>query len=367
MKRYTPRIIIKYLLKEFSLSLLIFFSIFFSLITLSTYLEEIIFFREKALSGNFFIQTFMLSLNKLPSILINMSPFIFLFSGIFFFAKLIKNKEIAPLSISGFSNNYITFVPAVFSFFIGCFIILIVTPFSSQLLKQYEIKKQKFSSNENLIIFNNTGLWMKEKKENFKYIIKSDNIIDQNFNELKNIIIYKFDENNNFIERIDSKKAFIKNNYWDIKKAFVTNNKLEKKNKSYKFYTNISLKKLKQFFINSSTFSIWNINTELKNIRERGYYGQELVITLNKYLSLPFMLFSMIVISTFFTLRLGYNFNNLVYAFFGVLIGILIYFLSDLSIAIGKSGTVPLILSIWIPVIFIVMLSMFILLEEKDE
>ena len=45
-KRYTPKTLINYLIKEFSLSLFIFFSIFLSLIILSSYIEEIIFFRE---------------------------------------------------------------------------------------------------------------------------------------------------------------------------------------------------------------------------------------------------------------------------------------------------------------------------------
>lgn len=366
MKRYTPKIIIKYLLKEFIFSLLIFFLIFISLIALSTYLEEIIFFREKTLTGNFFLQTFLLSLNKLPSILINMMPFIFLFSGIFFFVKLMKNKEITPLSISGFSNNYITIIPAIFSFFFGCFIILAITPISSQLLKNYEIKKQKFSSNENLIIFNNTGLWMKEKRNNYNFIIKSDNTVNQNFNELKNIIIYKFDNNNNFIERIDGEKTLIKNNFWEIKNANIITNTSSENMQDYKFYTKISLKKLKQYFINSSTFSIWNINKELQIIRERGYFGQELIIKLNKYLALPFVLFSMIVISTLFTLKTGYSFNNIAYAFFGILIGIILYFLTDLSIAIGKSGRIPLVFSIWIPVVLIMTLSVFILSIEDE-
>ena len=50
-------------------------------------------------------------------------------------------------------------------------------------------------------------------------------------------------------------------------------------------------------------------------MRERGYYGQELVIKLNKYLSLPLLLFSMIILSTVFTIKTNYTFNNFLYAF----------------------------------------------------
>ena len=70
--------------------------------------------------------------------------------------------------------------------------------------------------------------------------------------------------------------------------------------------------KLKSFFNNSDIFSIWNIFYELQQIRQRGYYGQELVIKLNKYLSLPLLLFSMIILSTVFTIKTNYTFNNFI-------------------------------------------------------
>ena len=54
MKRYTPNLLIKYLIKEFSFSLLIFTIMFSSLIILITYIDEILFFKDKDISDNFF-------------------------------------------------------------------------------------------------------------------------------------------------------------------------------------------------------------------------------------------------------------------------------------------------------------------------
>lgn len=345
---------------------MIFFLIFLSLVILSTFVEEIIFFREKNLSDSFFIKTFILSLIKTPTLIINISPFIFLFSAIFFFVKLMRSNEITPLSLSGFSKNFVTLVPAIFSFISGLLIILILTPISSELSKYYETVKQKYTNNDNLIIMSNTGLWVKEKNNDSIYIIRADRILDQSFNKLSNTTIYKFDKNYNLVERIDANKVIIKKKNWEIYEAkkITLNQRLliEKTN----FNTTINLSNLKNFFSNANIFSIWNINNELDKIRNRGYFGQDLIITLNKYLSLPFLLFSMIILATFFTLKIGFKFNNFIYAFFGVLAGIIVYFLSDLSIALGKSGKIPLILSVWVPVIMILLLSFFNLLKQDD-
>ena len=63
MKRYTPKILIKYLIKEFAFSLLIFTLIFSSLIILTTFVEELIFFKEKQINNNFFFKDFYFNIN----------------------------------------------------------------------------------------------------------------------------------------------------------------------------------------------------------------------------------------------------------------------------------------------------------------
>jgi len=366
-KRFTPKILINYLIKEFSISLFIFFSIFLSLIILSSFIEEIFFFREKQISENLFIKTFVLSLIKTPTLIINISPFIFLFSGIFFYVKLLRSNEITPLSLSGFSKNFVTLVPTVYSFLLGVFIILFLTPVSASLSRYYETIKQDYSGNDNLLIMSNTGLWVKEKKNNETIIIRADKIIDQDFENLKNITIYKFNNNDELIKRIDSKKAKVQKSNWVLDNAKVLDqDNTNKEEKKLNFDTNLSLNELQNFFSNSDTLSIWNINNEIKIIKERGYYGQELIITFNKYLSLPFLLASMIILATFFTIKNGYQFNNFIYAFFGVMTGIFVYFLSDLSIAIGKSGKIPLIMSVWIPVLLVMILSVYSVVKEND-
>ena len=366
-KKYTPKKIINYLVVEFSISLFIFFSIFLSLIYLSTFIEELIFFREKQLEGNLYFKVLLLSLIKLPTIVITMSPFVFLFSGIFFFVKLLRNNEVAPISLSGLSNNFIVLVPSVYSFIIGIMLIFILTPISSQFSRYYENFKQKYSDNKNLIIISETGIWLKEQRDLHSYIIRTDDNKNKKYKILKNISIYKFNMNNEFIERIEGSEVNINKNIWLIKNVKKLDLNGESQNLStYIFETKINLDELIKFYENSNTFSVWDIPKEIKKIRERGYIGQELFIKLNKFLSLPFFLFSMIFLSKFFTLDITYRFNNFIYAFIGIICGIAVYYLTDLSIAMGKSGKIPLILAVWMPIILFFTFSIYSLIRTGD-
>lgn len=365
-KRYTPKILIKYLIEQFLFSLFIFFCIFFSLIFLSNFIGEIFFLKEKNVIDNLVFKTIILSLIKSPSILINFSPFIFLFSGIFYFVKLLRNNEITPLSLSGFSNNFITLVPSCFSFFLGVILILVITPFSSNLTKYYEISKQKYISNDNLIIMSETGLWVKGIVNDKTLIIRADRIENENFNNLKNITIFEFRNDGELIKRLDAESAKIFKDYWKIVNAKKLENSETNYIKSMKYITEINIENLKNYFINPNTFSFWNINKELQELKERGYYGQELIITFHKFLSLPLQLFAMIIVATIFTIKIKIRYNNFMYIFLGIFTGICIYFLTDLSIAFGKSGRLPLIFSIWVPVITVMLISIYSLIREND-
>lgn len=362
-----PKILTIYIIKEFILCLLIFMAIFLSLLILINFVEEIIFFREKKIIENLYLKTIFLTFVKTPSIMIELMPFVILFSSILFFVKFIRKKEILPINLSGFSNNFIILVPAIFSFFFGIIIITVFTPITSELTKYYEKSKQFFYQNENLVVISNTGLWLKEKNLSVKRIIRADKIVDKNFSQLQNISIYFFSSDNFSEKRIDAKKALILKKEWNLESVNIFYEDRVEKIPKLKILSDINIDEIKNFFINSNTFSIWSIPTELKKLRERGYYGHELLVLLNKYLALPFMLFLMVLISTFFTINSKEIHNNFFYIFFGILAGIAIYFLNDLSIALGKTGKVPLIASVWIPVLVILITCVNTLFLRKND
>ena len=98
------------------------------------------------------------------------------------------------------------------------------------------------------------------------------------------------------------------------------------------------------------------------------YYGQELIIKLNKDLVLPLFLLSMIYISLLIVFKKPKFLANRFYilVFLGIFTGILVYYLNEFSISLGKSNKVPLILSIWLPIIMLTS-STFVFVFDKNE
>lgn len=369
MKLLMPYKLINYLSIEFLKSLTIVFVMFFSLALLINFVEEITFLKDKKIE-NLIWTVFFLTFYKTPNTLIELSIFIFLFSGVLFFIKIKKNNEMHTILLSGISKLLPVLSPAIISFIIGILIITFLSPISSSAMKLYEINKRMHSSNENLISINNNGLWFMETLPEGYNIIRADKILNNDFSKLTNVTIYLLNKEFNFMERLDAKKATVNNKNWLLESTMLLdsdNNRHKINSKDIIFVSSIIIDDLKNYFSNASTVSFWDITNNVKTLNLRGYSADEIRIKLHKFLSLPIYLFGMILLSTLITLGLKSDYNTLMYLFFGLIVGFILYFLNDLSIAIGLSNKLPLILSVWIPVLIVVFLSIINLVKIYEK
>jgi len=374
MKILYPSMLAKYLSKEFMSSLFVVFLVFFSLVLMINLIGELIYLKDIKLE-NFISLAVILTFAKTTTTIIELSIFIFLFSGILFFVKIRKNNEINTILLSGVSKILPIAVPAIISFIFGMFIIFFLTPFSSATLNFYEKEKRTYSSNDNLIMMNDMGLWFMESKADGFNIIRADKIADNNFSKLKNVTIYNLDQKFNFIKRYDSDEVLINQKKWLLPKAQITQDaeslsSEDKKNETIvqnlSFSSSIDINKLKNYFTDVNTVSFWKILNTIKTLNTRGYSAEELRVKFHKYLSLPFYLFGMILVSTTFTMGPNKQYNTFMYLFFGTILGVTVYFLNDLSISLGLSNKLPLAASVWSPVFLIIFLSAINLIRINE-
>ena len=369
-KIFNPSKIIRYLLKEFIFSFLLVLLVFTSLIMLINFVEEISFFKEKKIDNFIFLVTY-LSVIKMPNTVIDLIIFIFLFSGIVFFTKIKKNNEINTILLSGISKSLPILTPAIFSFFLGIVIIMLLSPASSSLMKLYEIKKKEYSQDNNLIVVNDSGFWFVENLNDGFNIIRADKISDNSFSILKNITIYNLNKDFSFLKRIDSREALIKNKNWNLDEVYIFNNNNKDLNHiklpNIYYSSTINIEEMKNYFNNSATVSFWDIINYVKTLNDRGYAADELKVKFHRYLSLPLYIFGIIILSTIFTLSLKNDYNTLMQLFFGIILGFFVYFLNDLSIAVGLANKLPLTISVWAPVMILIFISFFNLLLLNDK
>lgn len=349
----------RYIINEYIKSLFVVIAVMLSIILLINLLDEFNFFKSKKdLKFIFFI---IFTVLKVPNVLVNLFPFIILFGGIVFYLKIYNHNEVISLRVMGYSNIQIILIPALTSFIIGYIIVFLIVPFSSSMLKYYEDLRSEYNETKNLVFVNETGIWVLDKNDKEKNIIRIEKI-NKDFSSVNQITIYNYDISNNFIKRIDADEGFIKDKNWQLNKVRIIsgNKKNNKENylNNYNYNSNININELKNIYKNTETTSLLDINKEMQTLEDKGYSTIDLRIRYQKLISFPIYLLAMSILSGLMIINLGKTSNYLKYGSYGVIISIIIYFLNDLSITIAKSGIISVDFSVWIPIFLIILINL---------
>jgi len=233
-----------------------------------------------------------------------------------------------------------------------------INPITSALVTKYETIKGAYEKDHDyLAAITNNGIWIKEKNNGKNNIIRS---LYLEKNELIEVTIYEFNEDNNFIRRIEASSANISSIKWSLKNVKIINSDGEILSENIENITYIStydVKKLKSLYTNLDTISFWNLGKEIELLEERGYSTREIEAKLHRSFSFPFFLLSMLLLSSFFTLGANYSENNWKYVFLTIILSILIFFFNDFSAALGKTEKLPINVAVWMPITIVFIFS----------
>jgi len=274
-------VINKYLSIEFLKITIVITLIFFSLGFIFNLIEEINFFKDYNVGIN--VPIFMSTL-FVPNFIYNIFPFIILISGIWFFLKIKKNDEIIAMKAAGMSNFSVISVPSILSFVLGIFFVTSITPITSELVKKYEsIKNNYEKKQESLASVTVNGIWIKEKN----FIIQA---LSLSANTLNEVTIYVFDEEYNFINKMESDEVNISTTNWLMKNATITNQegkKISENSENIYFKSFYDFEKIKSLYSNLDTVSFWNIKQEIKLLEDRGYSTNEMRAKMHRSFAFP--------------------------------------------------------------------------------
>jgi lipopolysaccharide export system permease protein len=325
--------------------------VFFSIGIIMNLFEEINFFKD--IDIGIFIPVLM-SLFKVPSLMYKMFPFIILLSGMWFFLKIKKNDEITAMRISGLSNATIISVPGFVCILLGIFFITSINPVTSILVKKYETIKGNYEKDQDyLAAITKNGIWIREKNDLKNNIIRSSHLKNSN---LMNVTIYEFDQDYDFVRRIEAKSADISNLNWSLKDIVIMDESgqiISKNISKLPYNSTYNLEKIKSLYSNLDTISFWNIGDEIKLLEERGYSTNQMETKLHSSLAFPFFLLAMLLLSGVFTMGIDIKENNYTYIFITIITCVLVYFFNDFSAALGKTEKLTIELAVWMPIIII--------------
>tara|TARA_B100000963_G_scaffold360919_1_gene393873 strand:- start:4521 stop:5609 length:1089 start_codon:yes stop_codon:yes gene_type:complete len=359
-------ILIKYILRSYLSDLLKIILFFYCFGVILNLFEEIEFFKDQDAS---ILTPLFLTILFIPGMILKLLPFIIFLSSLKFLMEFRNNKDLLSIKIFGFSNMKIFFILAITSFVLGWVILIFVSPVTSSMSKYYEKTKSYYSKDiDHLVSFNKNGLWIKENLEQGQRIISAENDKPK---WLKSITIFNFDNKFNLKEKIFAESAYIENKNWILNNVTfleIKGNKTQElKIDQSKINSIYTYDKIISLYKNFDTMSFTELIMNYDSLVSRGYNTKFLNQSLHSMLSMPFFLFIMTALAAILMMNTLKRTKNVKIIIFGLMICVLIYYLKDLSVALGQTNRISLTLAAWVPIIVTSIFSIIGLIQINEK
>ncbi len=357
----------KYIAKKF---IIYFIATFFSLAGISLLVDVIEMLRRSYdMEVNFFT-IFIISLTKIPFLLSQILPFCIIFSTVMTLWSMNRSSELIIYRAIGISAKSFIFPLIILAFIIGIISTTIFNPLVSSMYNKHNhlLDKNGFSSDSTSFL-SYDGLWLREQIGDSTSTINTQSLILKN-NKLhtKQLSIINVKDDYILNYRLEANSAIIEDNQIIIPKATIFKpDSIPEVVNNYKVKTNISVNQLQENVSNPETISFWSIPHVIEFFKKTGFATDNYQIYYYSLLASPFLLVSFVLVSAPFMLitssRKGGMFIRI---FLSISCGFLLFFLSKIITTLGVNSSLPLSLSVIIPILISSLCGFAAILHYED-
>ena len=355
---------IKYISKEFFEIILKVSFVYYSLILILTVFEELNFFKEAQVS---LLYPLFLTFLASPSVLYNLFPFIFLISTQFFFIRIFEKNELIIYKNFGLDNLKILKVITSLSIILSLVIIFVFYNLSAKFKFLYlDLKNDYAEDNKYLAVITENGLWIKDEMENSILIINADSI-DTHF--LKDVTIIELTKNFDLIRNIEADRVDIKNTQWVIfnAKQHINDKNITTTKSELYLDTHFNLEKINNLFSDLYSLTMWELKGLKNDYESLGYSTLEIDTHRNMIISYPVYLTIMTVLSGIIMLNIKVNKSKMFNLLLGISLSVIIFYIKYFFNILGENGKIPIMLSIWFPLIILSILCCIGLIRINEK
>ena len=351
-----------YIYSQFIKSFLLISLVFFSIVIIVNFFEEIR-FAEKYNTETYF--TIYLSFLNAPTLMFEIFPFIFLLTIKFFYLNLEDKNELEIFKTNGISNLKLIYLLTLLTSIIGIIILIFYYSLSSKLQSKYLDIKNKFSNNnEYLAVVKDDGLWIKEEREKNLFIIHAEKF---DKNKLQNVTITEANEYYNNKTTINAEKANVSSKNWLLNNVTLLSEDGERKNlKSFVYNSSFNGEIISNLFSNLNSLNIYQLHKLSNSYSKIGYSNTEVKIHLNKIYSMPIFYMLMTILGFIMINKLKIIKSRFFTIIFGILFSVIIYYMNYFSGLLGNNGILPIYLSVWVPLLLIFLICMIGIIKINE-
>ena len=308
------------------------------------------------------------SLYRVPQITERLMPFCILLAGMVCFLNLSRRLELVIARAAGLSAWQFISPALVMALLIGIGATTLYNPVSAFLQEQSK-RLQADLFGQDLGGFRKStgsGFWVRQRSSDGQSIINARTSRQQGI-RLSGIIAFTFDNDGEFMERIEAATAELEVGAWRLEDARVYAIGVPSRPvPSYLLKTNLTPEQVRESFATPETVPFWSLPLYIKLADNAGLSAAGYRVQFQKLLALPFLFVSMVLLAGAVSLRF-FRFGGVQkMVLSGVAAGFLLYVLSKFLEDFGRAELLSPIAAAWLPVVLGSLVGVLTLLHQED-
>jgi lipopolysaccharide export system permease protein len=294
-------------------------------------------------------------------------PFAVLLGSVVAFARMSKSHELVAARAAGVSAWEFLAPPLAVAIVLGTLAMTLFSPMAAAFLSQYTRLEARYVHGQaSQLAVSSTGLWLRQGNGAHQSVVHALRVADQGVH-LEDIIVFNYDGQDRYAGRIDAASGDLENGHWHLVNTWVSGADGGPQHRAtYDLPTELTPAQIEESFASPDTISFWELPRFIANAEAAGFSAVRHRIYWYSLLASPLLYAAMVFMAASFSLhlvRLGGQSRLLIVA---ILSGFGVYFLGDLTRALGQSGMLPPPLAAVAPAAAALLLGMTLLFHEED-
>jgi lipopolysaccharide export system permease protein len=304
---------------------------------------------------------------QLPNLGQKMLPFAILFGGVATFVRLSRSRELVATRAAGVSAWDFLMPPLTVAVFIGVAAVTVFTPVSARMFTEFAgLEARYVKGQESQLSVSMNGLWLRQGNENQQSVIHALRAARQG-EHLEDVVVFLYGPHNSFVGRIDAKSAQLHDRYWTMSDAFVSDTKgTPVYHKSYRLPTTLTPEQIVESSASPDTLSFWDLPGYIRAAQAAGFSANRYQMYLYTLYALPALFAAMVFMAASFSLRFGRDIGMTKVILLSAAAGFAVFFFQDLTIVLGRTGAVPILLAATAPALASILIGMTLVFSQED-
>lgn len=309
----------------------------------------------------------VLVLLRLPQMAQMVLPFVVLFASMLTFWKLTRTHELVVMRAAGVSVWQFLAPVLIVAIAVGIFKTTVFNPFAAASLSRYEqLSNRYLRGQDSLMSVSAAGVWLRQADPDGQSVVHAERV-GQDAMSLSRVIVFSFRDGDHFVRRIDAETAELEPGAWALTNAWVTEAGMPARfQRRYTLPTDLTVDKILNSFSSPETLSFWALPGFIQVLEQAGFSSVRHRLHWHAQLTTPLLLSAMAIIAAAFSLRHTRRGGTTAMILAGALVGFIFYFLSDVTLALGLSNSLPPPLAAWSPAAIALLLGLSMLIHLED-